>query len=40
MIDFVFLFQTTLAHACFGGYLSIVEVVSEVPGVGVNLAYK
>ena len=34
------LFQTALAHACFSGCLPIVEVLSEVPGVDVNLADK
>ncbi|XP_063412180.1 ankyrin repeat domain-containing protein 33B-like [Mytilus trossulus] len=32
--------KTALAHACFSGYLPIVEVLSEVPGVDVNLADK
>ena len=33
-------FQTALAYACFSGCLPIVEVLSEVPGVDVNLADK
>ena len=33
-------FQTALAYACFSGCFPIVEVLSEVPGVDVNLADK
>ena len=33
-------FQTALAYACFSGCLPIVEILSEVPGVDVNLADK